>query len=65
MSKELFCPKCFSFDVRPTFAIGSSCKVNIVCRNCDYEGLGLEGTREYVEGLKRFSELVFIDSFLV
>ncbi|MFH1391195.1 MAG: hypothetical protein ABIH20_02680 [Candidatus Diapherotrites archaeon] len=50
---KLFCPKCFTFDVQATFAIGKSKKWNIACK-CGYEGVGLEGSKELVDGLKRF-----------
>jgi len=54
---RLFCPKCFSLDVQPTFSIGESGKANIICRDCEYTGLALEGTLEYIRRLKRFDGL--------
>jgi len=55
MTKELYCPKCYSFKVTKTFCIGESKNWNIVCK-CGYSGLALKDTKEFVKGLKRFSK---------
>jgi len=54
MTETLYCPKCYSTKVQPTFSIGKSKKENIIC-NCGYYGLAPKATTEYLQGLKEFS----------